>query len=111
LVFKFFGFHFEEKLNGKFLLTSLKTLPNSTVDFFPEAASEFLSSFSSLPLVNFTPCFSAIGRFSPVYSTYHSRLPEKFSAPQAVSCKHSQDQIASEGPLARGDERIFKINK
>ncbi len=32
---------------------SLKTLANSTVDFFPEASSEFLSSFSSLPLVLF----------------------------------------------------------
>jgi hypothetical protein len=90
---------------------SLKTLDNSTVDFFPEASSEFLSNFSSLLLVNFTLCFSAIGRFSPVYSTYHSRLPEKFSAPQAVSCKQSQDQIASDGPLARAYERILKMNK
>jgi hypothetical protein len=56
------------------LLASLKTLILNVV---PEAASEFMSSFSSLPLVDFRLCYSAIGQ-----------LPEKFSFLYA-SCLHA----------------------
>jgi hypothetical protein len=55
------------KINGKFLFAYLNTLINS--NSVPEAATEFLSGFSSLPLVDFHLCFSAIGRSSPEYGS------------------------------------------
>jgi hypothetical protein len=61
---------------------SLKTLANSTVDFFPEAASEFLSCFSSLPLVlfalllvDFPQCtVRIIADFQKIFQ-HHRRFP------------------------------------
>jgi hypothetical protein len=40
-----------------------------------KGSSEFLSSFSSLSLVVFRLCFSAIGKFLPC--THHSQLPKQ----------------------------------
>ncbi len=77
-IFFFQSALFKVKLNGKFLLASLKTLIYSSL----------LSRISSLPLTDFRLCFSAVGQFSPVYVSQlasgttngnnfqdHSRLP------------------------------------
>ncbi len=76
----------KRKIKIKFLLASLKTLILNVV---PEAASEFMSSFSSLPLVDFRLCFSAIGNF--FQCIYHSQLPEQFAFLYA-SCMHAEGQ-------------------
>jgi hypothetical protein len=57
----FFVSLFKIKINTKLSLDSLKTLTNSL--YYYKTASEFLPVFSSLPLVDFRLCFSAIGRF------------------------------------------------
>jgi hypothetical protein len=55
-VFKFLATLIKKKINGNFLLASLKTF--TILNIVPEAASEFHSTFSSLPFVEFRHCFS-----------------------------------------------------
>jgi hypothetical protein len=96
------------KINGKFLITSLKTLTNYKF-MFRKPGQNVCPAFllchwpifvlASLLLIDFLQCM------------YHSRLPELFSESQAASCKHSQGQMAALGFLKRVTERIFKHGK
>ncbi len=91
------------KREKKILLASLKTIILNVV---PEAASEFMSSFSSLPLVDFRLCFSAIGHF--FQCIYHSQnnLPSCMLPVCMLRVK-----IAPVGCLKRISEGIFRIRK
>ncbi len=75
------------KINGKFMLASLKTLIYSSL----------LSRFSSLPLTDFRLCFSAIGQFSPTY--YSCMASGTIFRIRGGFRKHYQGQIAA---LCRG---------
>ncbi len=59
-------------------------LRRTSHNYVPEAASEFLSSFSSLPLGNFH--FASLLLVDFLYFTYHSQLPKQFSGSQAFLC-------------------------
>jgi hypothetical protein len=91
---------------------SLKTLANSTVDFFLEAASEFLSNFSSLPLVNFVLFASLLLVDFPqctvrIIDGFQKNFQHHWRFPVSILRikSHLKDL------LARANERTFKINK
>ncbi len=88
---QFLGWLFKEKNKRKVSACFFEIIV--IINIAPEAVTEFLFSFSSLQLVDFCLCFSAIGWF--IQGMYHSHLIEKYSGSQAASCKHSQGQIVS----------------
>jgi hypothetical protein len=85
-LFYFLNFHvafLKVKINGKFVLASLKNLIHS----------KFMFRFSSLPLVDFRLCFSAIGPFSPTY--YSCMASGTLFRIRGGFRKHYQGQIAA----------------
>jgi hypothetical protein len=82
----FLSVFIKRNISLKFLHASLKTFSNSV--YCSKRRIRISSSFSSLPLVDFSLCFSAIG-FSHFVYHIHSSLPKQCSGTQAAFCMRS----------------------
>ncbi len=91
--FKFLGNHVKEKNEWNVSACFFENIYLLVKNIVSEAVSEFMSSFSPQPLVDFRLCFSVIGLFTPTFVSQPA--PELLSGSQAASCKHYQGQIAA----------------
>ncbi len=90
--------NFQEKINVKFLLASLKTLTNSIV--VSKAASNFCSVFPSLSLViYFTVLYSHCSAFGTIFRIIWRLSEQIFETQAAIRCS-----------LKRETRRIFIIS-